>query len=76
MKILDTVTACRALRKRLNEGEVTVDHAHAEARVLGVEARAIEAAIDAARLTGRMEMGQAFIPDTDLGADMDAKKAK
>lgn len=67
MKIMDTVTACRELRRRLNAKEVTVDHAHAEARVLGVEARAIEAAIDAARLTGRMSNGQTFIPDTDLG---------
>jgi hypothetical protein len=71
MKVLDTVAACRELRRRLNSEEVTIDHAHAEARILGVESRAIEAAIDAARLTGRLAQGQESIPDTGLGEDHD-----
>ena len=71
MKILDTVRACRALRARLNAGEVTVEHAHAEARVLGVESRAIDAALTAARLTGRLGQDQENIPDTSLGSVVD-----
>jgi len=40
-----------------------------DAIVLGVESRAIEAAITAARLTGRLAQDQASIPDTDLGQE-------
>ena len=53
-------------QRRLVAGEMPVDQAHAEARLLGTAAKLLGVRLEHARLTGRLEQGSDVLPDVRL----------
>jgi len=56
-------------QRRLVAGEMPVDQAHAEARLLGTAAKILGVRLEHARLTGRLEQGSDALPDVRLSGN-------
>jgi|GEM_PF-4560202 len=66
--ISDMMAEIHAAHARLVGGDVDVDQAHAEARLLGVACKTVDLRLHHARLTGRLEQGADSLPDVRLTA--------
>jgi len=70
----ELLTSIHKATERLNRGDIPVDEAHAEARLLTVAAKIIGIRLDHARMTGRLNQGSPNLPDMVLsGKNKDTK---